>query len=190
MLNEANENTETRFILQRCKREEYIKAWNHMYLSDKDAFNKNPLFDDINPSLNKVPLNSETDNFCTVIYDSTVDCSAEGFEYGKPVGIFSFVVTPRKVIGKQYVVHPSYHRMGLGKALLLENEKTLIENGYSWYYIGCSKCSSGLLKSFGRVPYSEDVEGDMFKYNVDLGETSEFKELYNKYITEAGIKVV
>lgn len=171
-----------KFVLIRCKREEYIKAWNHMYRDKKEIFNKNPLYKDINPSLNKTPLKTEIDNFCTVIYDSSV--KTEGFEYGKPVGIFCFVVTPNKVIGKQFVVHPDYTRQGLGKALLLENIVALCNNNYKSYYIGCSKCSSGIHKSFGLTPYSEDFEHDMFKYNVDIsrGGDMDVESLYEKYV--------
>lgn len=172
----AKETAKSRFVIKRCKREEYIRAWNHMYSTDKDKFNKNPIYDGVNPALNKVPLATETDNFCTVAYDTSIP--TEGFEYGKPVGIFCFVVTPRKVIGKQFVVHPDYLGKGLGKALLLENEKTLIDNGFSWYYIGCSNMSARIMKSFGREPYSSDEEHDMYKFNVDLKDGN-FDRIYN-----------
>ena len=186
-----SKNGGKKYILERCKRDQYIKAWNYMYKKDKKAFNDNPLFDDINPALNKVPLTTETDNFCTVIYDTTIDCKEDGFEYGMPVGIFSFVVTPRKIIGKQYVVHPDYHRQGLGKALLLENEKSLIDNGFEWYYIGCSICSCNILKSFGFKPYSSDPESDMYKFNIELNpEDEKWKQNYKKYVTDADISVI
>ena len=169
------------FIIERCKREEYIKAWNHMYLSEKDKFNKNPIFDGINPSLNKTPLGSETDNFCTVAYDDQIP--TEGFKYGKPVGLFSFVVTPAKVIGKQYIVHPDYQGKGLGKALLIENEKTLIENGHSKYYIGCSICSASILQKYwGAEPFNSNVEKDLYKFNIDLAREN-FDSLYSQIIT-------
>lgn len=182
---------EPRFILVNCKRDDYIKAWNHMYKSKKDVFNHDPLYKDINPSLNKTPLKTETDNFCTVVYDSLIP--TEGFTYGKPVGIFCFVITPSKNIGKQFVVHPDYTRKGLGKALLLEAIKTLIHNGYTNYYIGCSKCSSGIHKSFGLIPYNEDFEHDMFKYNVDIyqGGDLDVADLYDKYVLQnKNIKII
>lgn len=166
------------FIIQRCKREEYIKAWNYMYKHNKEGFNSE-LYDGVNPSLNKKPLGTETDNFCVVAYDSSIDCSSEGFNLGYPVGIFSFVVTPAKIIGKQYVVDNRYSRKGIGRALLLECEKCLIENGFDWYYIGCSHCSAGIYKKYlGIEPYSSDEEHDMFKFNVRLDRES-FNKQYN-----------
>lgn len=180
------------FIIERCKREKYIKAWNAMYFADKKTWNSE-MFDGVNPSLNKNPLGTETDNFCTVIYDADRkgELGFEDFPYGVPVGIFSFVVTPRKIIGKQYVVHPNYQGKGLGKALLIENEKTLLDHGYNKYYIGCSQYSAGLIKKhWGIEPYSSDVEGDMYKFNVDLNRDN-FNVLYNSIIVNNhNIKVV
>lgn len=175
------------FIIERCKRETYIKAWNAMYLSDKKVFNSK-MFDGINPSLNKQPLSTEIDNFCTVAYDS--DVPMEGFKYGKPIGIFSFVITKRKIIGKQFVVHPDYQGKGLGKALLIENEKTLKDNGYEKYYIGCSTMSARILKSWGIEPFSSDVEGDLYKFNVNLNREN-FDRLYDEIIVKnPNIKIV
>lgn len=176
------------FILKRCKREDYIKAWNVMYKTDKKIWN-DPMFDGVNPALNKTPLGTETDNFCVVMYDSEI--KVEEFEYGLPVGIFSFVITPRKIIGKQFVVNPNYQGKGLGKALLIENEKTLLENGYSEYYIGCSKCSAGIIKNYwGIEPYSSDVEGDLYKFNVNL-KRENFNKLYEEIIiNNSNIKVI
>lgn len=159
------------FVILRCKRKEYIEAWNHMYLSDKNKFNKNPLFNGVNPSLNATALKTETDNFCTVIYDSSIP--TEGFKYGKPVGVFSFVITPSKIIGKQFVVHPDYQGKGLGKALLIENEDALLDAGYSKYYIGCSNASASIIRKYwGIQPYSSDIEHDLYKFNVDLNRSN------------------
>lgn len=175
------------FIIERCKRKEYIEAWNKMYLSDKKVFNSE-MFDGINPSLNKQPLSTEIDDFCTVAYDS--DVPMEGFKYGKPIGIFSFVVTKRKIIGKQFVVHPDYQGKGLGKALLIENEKTLKDNGYEKYYIGCSAMSARILNSWGIEAFSSDVEGDLYKFNVNLNREN-FDRLYDEIIVKnSNIKIV
>lgn len=168
-------------IIERCKREEYILAWKAMYKFNKKIYNDpEGIYEGVNPALNKKPLNSELDNFCVVAYDNEKEC--EGFKYGRPVGIFSFVITPSKIIGKQYVVDPEYTRKGIGKALLLENEKTLLDNGYDHYYIGCSHCSAGIMKSFGRIPYNEDDLHDMYKFNIENLGSKEWKELYNKYL--------
>ena len=110
-------------LIQKGKREDYIKAWNYMYKQNKNTYNKDPLYIDINPSLNKIPLKTEINNFCTIAYDTEV--KTDEFVYGKPVGIFSFVVTNSKTIGKQFVVAPDYSRKGIGKALLLVNMKTI-----------------------------------------------------------------
>lgn len=173
-----------KIVIKRCKREEYIKAWNYMYKNDKKWFN-GELYDGVNPSLNKKPLKTETDNFCVVAYDSEVDCKSDGFEYGLPVGIFSFVVTTKQVIGKQYIVGgEKYLNKGIGKAILLENEKTLIENGFEKYYIGCSHCSAGIYKKhFDIQPYNSDEEHDMFKFDVNL-KRDNFEELYQKNIID------
>lgn len=178
----------SKFIIKRCKREDYIKAWNYMYSQNRKKFNENKLYDEINPALNKKPLGTETDNFCTVIYDSTV--AADNFEYGTPVGIFSFVITPTKIIGKQFLVHPDYLGQGLGQALLIENEKTLIEKGHEKYYIGCSKCSAGIYKKYwGIEPFSSDDTHDMYKFNIELIRDN-FNDLYSSIITAKGIKVI
>lgn len=164
----------------RCKREEYIKAWNQMYLAEKSKFNV-PLFDGINPSLNKKPLSSETDNFCVVAYD--LDKPTIGFP-GKPVGIFCFVITPSKNIGKQFVVHPDYQKRGIGSALLLECEKTLKEHGFEKYYIGCSQYSAKIYKSLGVEPFSSDEKQDLYKFQVDLNRET-FDEQYDRLVTQA-----
>lgn len=73
---------------------------------------------------------------------------------------------------------------------MIENEKVLIENGFDWYYIGCSKMSAGILKSFGQEPYSSDVEHDLYKFNVDLTR-EKFKEIYKSIIADnINIKIV
>mgnify|MGYP003372318902 CR=1 FL=1 len=177
-----------KLIIERCKREEYIKAWNFMYKTDKKGFNE-PLYDGVNPSLNKTPLKTEIDNFCTVAYDPNANCEEfdwekAGFKYGLPVGIFSFVVTNSKIIGKQYIVSPKYARKGIGKAILIENEKTLLDKGYDKYYIGCSHCSAGIYKKyFGIQPYDSNEEHDMYKFNVDL-KRDNFETLYKEIILD------
>lgn len=169
------------FIIIRCKRDDYIKAWNYMYLSDKKKYNV-PMFDGINPSLNKAALASETDNFCVVAYDTKI--VTDGFEYGKPVGIFCFVVTPSKIIGKQFVVDPDYQGNGLGKALLIECEMTLLEHGYSEYYIGCSKYSASILKNHWKTePFLSDEVHDLFKFVVNL-KRDNFNSLYKEIILD------
>ena len=175
------------FIIHKCKRDEYIDAWVDIYKRKKKEINSNPLFDDVNPMLNRTPLKTETDNFCVVAYDTTI--YNENFKYGTPVGVFSFVVTPNKVIGKQFAIDPDYHGRGLGKALLLANEKQLLDNGYNRYYIGCSHCSSGILLQWGETPYSEDVEHDMYKYWIDLPRDN-MSHLYDAIISKKYITVV
>lgn len=168
--------------LQHCKREDYIKAWNFMYFEDKNKWNKNPIFDGVNPSLNKTALATETDNFCIVAFDA--DKKTKEFKQGFPVGVFSFVVTPAKIIGKQFVVDPDYHKQGIGTAMILELENELIKNGYEKYYIGCSQFSAKIYKNrFGLEPFSSSVEHDMYKFNVDL-KRSEFKSQYKKYVKD------
>jgi GNAT superfamily N-acetyltransferase len=184
---QMQQGSNKRFSIHRCKREEYLKAWKMMYFFDKDAFDKNHLFDGINPSLNK-KLSTETDNFCVVAYDNGI--KTDDYPNGLPVGIFSFVITPNKVIGKQFVVHPKYQKQGLGKALLLECEKMLVENGFKKYYIGCSHCSAGILKSWGIQPYSSDDVHDLHKFIVQL-DRSNFDELYKKFVEgNAQIEIV
>lgn len=180
---------ENNIIIIRCKREEYIKAWNYMYKHNKKGFNSD-LYDGINPSLNKIPLKTEINNFCTIAYDSIFNCKDDGFEFGKPVGIFCFVVTPSKIIGKQYVVDPEYLRKGIGKALLLVNEKTLIDNGYEKYYIGCSHCSAGIYKNYLNIePYDNDEKNDLYKFNINL-KRDNFEENYKNFVLNKGFKII
>ena len=170
-----------KLVVKRGKREEYIKAWLYMYKADKEGF-KDPIYDGVNPALNKKPLGTETDNFCTIVYDSEIDCKEYGFEYGRPVGIFCFVITPRQNIGKQYIVTKEYLGKGIGKILLLENEKLIKDNGFEKYYIGCSHCSAGIYKKYiGIEPYNSDEEHDMYKFNVDLNRNN-FYEQYDKFV--------
>lgn len=174
-------------VIQRGKREDYIKAWNYMYKNNKKEFQQD-IYDGVNPSLNKKPLGTEIDNFCTIAYDSDIDCKKDGFEFGLPVGIFCFVVTPSKIIGKQYIVSPNYIRKGIGKALLIECEKILKEHGYNKYYIGCSHCSAGIFKKYWKInPYNSDYEHDMYKFNIDLNRDN-FDELYQSIMKD--IKVI
>ena len=175
----------SKYIIHRCKRDEYIKAWNNMYKSNKKGFNDS-LYDGINPSLNKIALKTEVDNFCTVAYDTSI--KDDEFSLGKPVGIFCFVVTKNKIIGKQYVVDPNYLRQGIGKALLIEAEKMLIENGYEWYYIGCSHCSAGIYKKYWNItPYQSDELHDLYKFNVNL-KRENFNELYYKIMQNFSVE--
>lgn len=170
-----------RFLIKKCKKDEYLRAWNQMYSEEKDLYNKNKLYDGINPSLLKKPLNTELDNFCVVAYDRSIECA--GFP-GKPVGIFCLLSTKAKLIGKPLLVNPNYFRQGLGKALFLVNEKQAKENGFDWYYAGCSHCSAGILtKYWGLIPYSSSEEHDMYKFNIDLNRDN-FDELYKKYVLE------
>lgn len=176
-----------------AKREEYIQAWNQMYKENKALFNL-PMFDGINPSLNKKPLKTEIDNVAAIAYapakNDVGNIKGDAFDSDKlvPVGIFSFVITNSKIIGKQFVVNPDYQGQGIGKALVLSLEKELIEKGYETYYIGCSKMSAGIMKSFGAVPYSEDFEHDMFKFNIDL-KRANFKDQYDKFVLSKNIEI-
>lgn len=166
--------------LELCKREEYIDAWIQMYNMDKEKWS-DPMFDGINPMLNKKPLATEINNICVIAY-----------EKDKPVGIFSMVITKRnertKVIGKQYIVDPDYQRRGIGKAMLLVLEREILRMGYDWYYIGCSSMSSSILKSLGREPYHSNEKNDLYKFNVDL-DKKEINNLCSKYVTGLGFKV-
>ncbi len=160
---------EPQFVLLRCRRDEYIRAWKEMYALDKRKWNA-PMFDGINPMLNKTPLDTEVDNFCAVMFDMHESGETK---YGRPVGIFSMVVTRNKTgnvkpIGKQFVVDPDYQRRGLGSALLMELEKWLKEEGYTWYYIGCSSMSARIERSFCSEPFSEDPVHDLAKFNINL----------------------
>lgn len=180
-------------ILHLCKREEYIEAWKAMYAADKKKWN-DPMFADVNPMLNKAPLATEKDNFCVVAYVQVDDImNNPEMPYGKPVGIFCMVVTERnssvKPIGKQFIVDPEYQGRGIGRAMLLVLEKELKSHGYTWYYIGCSKMSAGILKSFGQTPYDSDVEGDLYKFNVDLT-CDRFDDTYHQYVNDAGFILV
>lgn len=167
------------FVIVRCKREGYLEAWNHMYQTDKEKFASDPLFD-TNPMLNRHPLGTETDNFCTVVYDSLEP--AEGFKYGKPVGIFCVVVTPKKAIGKPLAIHPDYHGKGLRKAIIIETEKALLESGHEWYYIGCSNSLASIyLYGWGVEPFSSDEKADMYKFNVSILREN-FGKLYSETI--------
>lgn len=173
----------SKFVIERCKRERYIEAWNAMYLNDKKTWN-DPMYDGVNPALNKTALKTEIDNFCVVVYDTERkgEKGFEKFEYGVPVGIFSMVVTTSKVIGKQYVVHKDYQGNKLGQAMLIEAEKMLLENGYDKYYIGCSQYSAGLIrKHWGIEPFNSNVEQDLYKFNIDLTRDN-FNKLYNSII--------
>lgn len=168
------------------KRDMYIKAWNYMYKMDKKSWNL-PMFDGVNPSLNKTALKTEKDNICAIVFDESIP--TEEFSYGMPVGIFSMVITDAKVIGKQFVVHPSYQSKGLGKALVLILEKKLRDKGYDWYYIGCSSMSARIMRSFGSGSYSDDTAHDLFKFIIRIDRAS-FNEQYNKYIVDRGIKII
>ena len=178
-------------IIRRCKREEYIKAWEYMVdLDINNEYKTRPdIYRNINPYLNKEPLSSEIDNFCTIAYDNSIDCSdySNGnFEYGLPVGIFSFVVTKRKIIGKQLLVNKNYFNQGIGKALLLENEKTLLDNGYDKYYICASKPLNNIYIKYwkGVKPFFINDESDIYKFNIDLKRDNLecFNILYMTYI--------
>lgn len=171
------ESGKSKFSILICKREDYLAAWKEMYNADKTLWN-DEIYDGVNPSLNK-ELGTETDNFCVVAKNE------EGF----PIGLFSFVVTPAKVIGKQFVVNKNYSGRGIGKALLLEAEKILKENGHEKYYIGCSKMSAGILKSFGIEPYDSDEGKDMYKFWVELNRP-EWENQYDKYISSKRVKIL
>lgn len=183
------------FLIRKCKRKEYIEAWREMYKNDKAGFN-DPLYDGINPALNKTALKSEFYDFCVICYDREKPGSTE---YGKPVGIFSFVCTPSKIIGKQYVVSKNYLRMGIGSAMLLVNEKQLIDNESnwidkypnlkSWYYIGCSSRSKGVYFKLGIYPYSSSEEHDLYKFNVRL-DREDWNEQYKKYVEDKNFEVI
>lgn len=175
------ESKKAKIELQLCKRERYVEAWKAMYFADKRKWNA-PMFDGINPMLNKTPLATEIDNFCVVAIDTSVPF--EGWN-GKPVGIFSMVVTKNgdrvKPIGKQFVVDPQYQGKGVGKAMLLALEKELKKVGHTWYYIGCSSMSKRLLESLGAKPYGEDDQHDLYRFNVQL-DRSDFDKQYEEYV--------
>lgn len=176
-----------KFMLLICKREEYIKAWQTMYALGKRAFDQ-PMFDGVNPMLNKKPLGTEVENWCIIAFDSQVECAE--FDHGMPVGIFSMVITKNrnggtKPIGKQYVVHPDYQRKGIGKAMMVALEKKLVDEGYDWYYIGCSEMSSKIEISLGREAYNSDIEHDMYKFNVQL-DRDMVTENFKKFVSDRG----
>jgi GNAT superfamily N-acetyltransferase len=179
-------------VLQICKREHYIEAWKAMYALDKKKWN-DPMFDDVNPMLNKTPLGTEVENFCVVAYDGTVEGEQRVMGLGKPVGIFCMVVTERngkvKPIGKQFITDPEYQGKGIGKAMLLVLEKELKDHGHTWYYIGCSKMSAGILRQFGQEPYESDEAHDMYKFNVDLN-CDGFGKVYQQLVNDAGFELV
>lgn len=158
------------FVLKICKRDMYSQAWKWMWENDKTSF-KRPEFDGVNPALNRTALATETDNWCVVVFDRR--CHTEEFDLGKPVGLFSFVITSTrggavKPIGKQWVVHPDYHGKGLGKAMLLALELKMLKEGYTWYYIGCSSMSTRVMRSCGYEPYDENAEHDLNKFKVTM----------------------
>ena len=174
------------YTLLICKRDKYIEAWKTMYKNNKNKFN-DPMFDGINPMLNKTPLKTEIDNVCAVLYDNNVEITdINNNKTSLPIGIFSMIITKNnnnniKPIGKQFIVDPDYQRKGLGKALLLSLEMELKNKGYTWYYIGCSNMSSRIQKQFGAEPYQSDDTHDLYKYNINLNRES-FNEQYNKYL--------
>ena len=164
------------------KREEYIEQWKTMYELDKKKWS-NKMFDGINPMLNKTPLSTEADNFCTVAYDQTK--KGPSYPDGMPIGIFSMVVTKRgtniKPIGKQYIVDPVYQKKGIGTAMMLLLQKELLDTGYDWFYIGCSSMSSAIMKKLGYAPYVSDEEHDMFKFKAILDKNI-VESLLNEHI--------
>lgn len=182
------------YTLLICKRDKYIEAWKTMYKNNKNKFNT-PMFDGINPMLNKAPLKTEIDNICAILYDNNNKIiDLYGNKTPLPIGIFSIVITNNnntiKLIGKQFIVDPDYQRKGLGKALLLSLEAELKKRGYNWYYIGCSSMSSRIQKQFGSIPYHSDNLHDLYKYNVDLNRIG-FYEQYEKYLkNREDIKIV
>ena len=178
-------------IIKRCKRDEYNKAWEYMVELDvnNEYKNRKDIYNGINPSLNKEPLSSEIDNFCIVAYDSSIDCSSYrdgNFVFGLPIGLFSFVITPRKVIGKQLLVNKNYFNQGIGKALLLENEKTLLDNGYDKYYICASKSLNNIYMNYwdNVEPFSVNEKSDIYKFNIDLkrDDLNCFNKLYIDFV--------
>ena len=182
------------YTLLICKRNKYIEAWKTMYKNNKNKFNDS-MFDGINPMLNKIPLKTEIDNVCAVLYDNDVKITdINNDKTSLPIGIFSIIITKNnnniKPIGKQFIVDPDYQRKGLGKALLLSLEMELKNNGYTWYYIGCSNMSSRIQKQFGAEPYQSDDIHDLYKYNIDL-DRKNFDEQYNKYLKNRNdIKII
>ena len=174
-------------VLEICKREKYIQAWLEMYKSDREIFN-DPMYDGVNPMANKTPLKTETDNIAVVAYDidltemEQMENFGKGF-IGKPVGIFSMLITNSKNIGKQFVVHKLYQNRGIGKGMLLALEKELKDRGFDQYYIGCSSMSARILKSFGVSPYNEDFDHDLFKFTVDLNRPG-FDDQVKRYLED------
>lgn len=191
---------ENQFTLILCKRAGYSAAWSWMYKHDKKIFNQN-MYDGVNPALNKKPLDTEFDNFCTIAVDTNINIENDPVIYEnernesikviyKPIGLFSMVCTKdsrtgkTKTIGKQFVVNSDYHRRGIGKAMLLTLEKVIQEYVGDWYYIGCSSMSSKIMESLNRKPYKSDVEHDLYKYEIHFNDEDKtfMNEQLQKYV--------
>lgn len=180
----TNSIVSNNIVFELGKRERYIEAWLFMYKNDKKTFNEK-MYDGVNPSENKNPLKTEINNFAVIAYDISIqndEIKNHNFP-GIPIGIFSMLITTRKNIGKQFIVHKNYQGQGIGTALLLILENELKKNGQEKYYIGCSSMSARILKKLGNETFSDDDIHDLHKFNVDLNR-HEFDSQYKKYVLD------
>lgn len=153
--------------VKRGKREDLIKAWDVITVRSYQWMKTEWRFKHVWPGRFKDVPTTEVDNFCTIAYDGE-----------RPIGVFGMSLTKRgnkyRLLGKQIASDPEYRGLGVGQALIIENEKyvkdTYDKADVSEYVITCLDTTSGIFKhkwgldpiKVGKANHDDISFGDKF----------------------------